>query len=87
MGVEASAASKTAACRISVMRVTVTIYGVQDDRLLVLGPRANVGDAVSALGVDRAAVGIMVLDGRIVSEEDSLHDKDALTLYPPLAGG
>jgi hypothetical protein len=69
------------------MKVTVTIYGVQADRLLVLGPGAKVGDVVSALGVDRAAVGIMVLDGRIVCEEDSLRDKDALTLYPPLAGG
>jgi len=69
------------------MRVTVTIYGVDEDQPLVLGAGARVGDAISALGLDKGAAGIVVLGGKIVSDEMPLRDEDALTVYPPLVGG
>ena len=86
MEVEESAKSR-ARGRGSGIRVTVTIYGIREDRALALTPGAKVRDAISALGMDRGAVGIVVRDGKIASEEDELRDEDALTLYPPLTGG
>ena len=85
MGVEESAKSRPSG-KGSGMRVTVTIYGLQEDRTLALAAGAKVRDAISALGMDRGAVGIVVRDGKIASEEE-LRNEDALTLYPPLTGG
>ncbi len=48
---------------------------------------ATVREALSHLGVPQDLANILLTNGRQASEETVLKDGDALSVFPPLAGG
>lgn len=58
-----------------------------DKSRIQLGEGASVSDFIEKIGVPPSEVAIILVDGRHARQEQRLHDGEAVSLFPAIAGG
>ncbi len=79
------------------MKIEVALYatlskylpsGAQNRKAVIeVRDGASIREVLSHLGIPRDLPNILLANGRQASEESILRDGDALSVFPPLAGG
>lgn len=74
------------------MRVTIKLFaGFQKDRFAVqereVEPGTPARRVVEALGIDPAAVGVILVNARHIELDTELHPDDLVAIFPVIGGG
>lgn len=66
---------------------TLSRYLPDQDATLELPDGSTVRDVLDRLRIPKEIPVIALVNGRDVASEQTIHDGDTLTMFPPLAGG
>ena len=70
------------------VRLFASLRQYADDKSRIrLGDGANVIDFMERLGIPPAEVAIILVNGRHARQDQRLHDGEAVSLFPAIAGG
>jgi len=70
------------------IRLFASLRKYSDDKSIIeLENGANVSDFIERIGVPPSEVAIILVNGRHAHQDQRLHDGEAVSLFPAIAGG